>query len=1386
MGPVLSRKAEVTSEILDLSGLQITKLPTVFDQCSKLRELDLSRNEIKYLPRGLTKLTNLTHFDWSKNQIPEIPKKFFKLVTLKQLNLSYNKIEALPLRISLLVNLTELDLGQNKIAELPPSLSTLTNLRTLSVFQNWISTLSGYSICKLPQLKELNLGGNQLTALPPAFSRLQSLETLFISYNNFSEFPNAPLRGLNSLTSLSCSSNSLTNIPDSIGYLTSLQQLDLRTNQLAKISTCLCELLKLTTINFSRNQLTELPEIFSQLTSLTELDLSYNSFKSFPLVLNRLTTLKRLTLRSNQIKFVNCSLDSLNNLFDLDLSNNCLTRLPESFFSGLLSLAVLSIKNNKLKLIPSSISILQQLLVLDLSQNEIQLLTSQVTSLESLIDLDLSFNKFEHFPKEILHLTNLSKLKLKDNKLKKLNVSLAEMPNLTELHLSGNKFEIFPNEVCSLPRLETLFLGGNKILMLPSCLAMLTYVQIFDVSSNNISFISDGIGFMRSLTHLNLSDNNISELPESFFRIDSNSNFTNICVDLSFNNLTKCSRNWKKFTNCKELDLSHNKIEYFETGIFESFAGLEVLKLSYNQSKDLDLSYTESLPSLKILHIEGNSYSKPFQKLLTKLTQTNKPKQKNKTPKSVDIQTKNNGDGKFSFNTIIQNPKNFENQQNSFYSLEELLVNHEIKDSICRPISFSGNRFSVNYSEIKGQRKTMEDAIDIKMKLDGKENASFFAVYDGHGGRKTAELAANTISKMFIKELKGLYKINSVGNNYTMNDSKQTKELKKYQARSKSEPIFQSMLEPKKKKKFIIKTKKIFHVNKTKTLKIPINSLLKKNNNNNNKNKNEQEDDLNENNQKEKKINKKLTKSQLKKLTKLKRKEQEKKEYEYIFQIFKKVFQKFNAELIKTKETSGSTAVIIFVYKKQLYCGNIGDSRAVMCRRGMAVRMSVDHKPNLPKEKERIIKNGGIVTEDSRINSGLAVSRSFGDYKFQPYISAKPFVTKYKMTKNDRYIVLGCDGLWDVVTDEMVVDILLKNDDPEKAAVKIRNYAISLETSDNISVIVIDLQPELNKKNILEKMELKKIQFQKNEKLLSKLIKNDKKEFNHLIKEMKETIIEQERIEKNKIEFSTKESNLNNKKDRNIKKKKSRNRKITNEKNAKSTNQNIFIKAEKNFDQIKIDQQRFVKSLQFFSSKENSALIDSVKKVLLKSARPTIYTNEFCPNCDFCDLSLSKGAKKLLETENAGGSSIISEALSFEVLHRLFRCKLLATEMEIQYKDPHSPITDYAISIDGQAFGVSVTRAMKWPIGSTFTTVDGTKLLKKKLSGIIKSTKNAMNPKFEKQILHIWAENSKTNDTLIDIWENDLCDSLKSNTFILITTAENNCEYIFWNKPLQN
>ncbi|KAJ6239448.1 hypothetical protein M0813_03156 [Anaeramoeba flamelloides] len=213
---------------------------------------------------------------------------------------------------------------------------------------------------------------------------------------------------------------------------------------------------------------------------------------------------------------------------------------------------------------------------------------------------------------------------------------------------------------------------------------------------------------------------------------------------------------------------------------------------------------------------------------------------------------------------------------------------------------------------------------------------------------------------------------------------------------------------------------------------------------------------------------------------------------------------------------------------------------------------------------------------------------------------------------------------------------------------------------------------------------------------------------------------------------------------------------------------------------------RFIKSLQFFSNKEKSSTIDDVKTVLLKSSKPSIFTNEFCPNCNFLDLKLSKGTKKLLQSENAGGSSIISEALSFEVLHRLFGCRLLATEMEIQYYFSHYPITDYAISVDGKALGVSVTRAMKWPIGSNYTHGDGVKLLTKKLSGVIKSTKNVLNPKFKKQILHVWAENEKTKDLLIDIWENNISDQLKSNTFVLITTAQKNCDYIFWSKSLKD
>ncbi len=108
-------------------------------------------------------------------------------------------------------------------------------------------------------------------------------------------------------------------------------------------------------------------------------------------------------------------------------------------------------------------------------------------------------------------------------------------------------------------------------------------------------------------------------------------------------------------------------------------------------------------------------------------------------------------------------------------------------------------------------------------------------------------------------------------------------------------------------------------------------------------------------------------------------------------------------------------------------------------------------------------------------------------------------------------------------------------------------------------------------------------------------------------------------------------------------------------------------------------------------------------------------------------ISLTHGAQRVLGTPNAGGSSVWSEAISFEVLSFLCQAVLHKTEMEIEYM-PGSKITDYSVKVMGRDLGVSVTRAMKFSKkgDALFTEEDATKLLSKKLTGVIESTKGVV------------------------------------------------------------
>ncbi len=83
---------------------------------------------------------------------------------------------------------------------------------------------------------------------------------------------------------------------------------------------------------------------------------------------------------------------------------------------------------------------------------------------------------------------------------------------------------------------------------------------------------------------------------------------------------------------------------------------------------------------------------------------------------------------------------------------------------------------------------------------------------------------------------------------------------------------------------------------------------------------------------------------------------------------------------------AGCTACSALITPNEIYVANAGDSRAVLAVKKSdklkAVDMSIDHKPEMPEERQRIEKAGGFV-EDNRVQGSLNLSRSLGDFEYK-------------------------------------------------------------------------------------------------------------------------------------------------------------------------------------------------------------------------------------------------------------------------------------------------------------------------------------------------------------------------------------------------------------------
>lgn len=148
---------------------------------------------------------------------------------------------------------------------------------------------------------------------------------------------------------------------------------------------------------------------------------------------------------------------------------------------------------------------------------------------------------------------------------------------------------------------------------------------------------------------------------------------------------------------------------------------------------------------------------------------------------------------------------------------------------------------------------------------------------------------------------------------------------------------------------------------------------------------------------------------------------------------------------------------------------NVGDSRTLIIRSdGTFELLTIDHKPSVPSEKQRIIAAGGFVSDTDRVDGKLSVSRAFGDRPLKTNhsisadkqkVTALPDIRVIQASPGD-CILLACDGLFEVWTcDQLVSRIrsLIKRYPNDPATALARLLDENERSDDNTTAVLVEL-----------------------------------------------------------------------------------------------------------------------------------------------------------------------------------------------------------------------------------------------------------------------------------------------------------------------------------------
>ncbi|XP_072430258.1 leucine-rich repeat-containing protein 7 isoform X9 [Chiloscyllium punctatum] len=375
-------------------------------------------------------------------------------------------------------------------------------------------------------------------------------------------------------------------------------------------------------LDYSHCSLQHVPkEIFNFERSLEELYLDANQIEELPKQLFNCQALRKLSVPDNDLSNLPTTIASLVNLRELDISKNGIQDFPENI-KCCKYLSVIEASVNPISKLPDGFTQLLNLMQLYLNDAFLEFLPANFGRLTKLRILELRENHLKTLPKSMHRLTQIDRLDLGSNEFTELPEVLEQLQSLKELWMDNNSIQTLPGPLAKLKHLTYLDMSKNRIETIESDISGCEGLEDLLLSSNLLQQLPDTIGILKKLTTLKVDDNQLNVLPNAIGGLSVLEEFDCSCNELESlphtigylhnlrtfaadeNFLVELPREIGSCKNVTVMSLRSNKLERLPEEIGQ-MQKLKVLNLSDNRLKNLPFSFTK-LKELAALWLSDN------------------------------------------------------------------------------------------------------------------------------------------------------------------------------------------------------------------------------------------------------------------------------------------------------------------------------------------------------------------------------------------------------------------------------------------------------------------------------------------------------------------------------------------------------------------------------------------------------------------------------------------------------------------------------------------------------------------------------------------------------------------------------------------------------------